>query len=378
MNLFDSAALEKKGSEMKEESKNSLSLNNTTEKSIMQPEQLLKEQSDALKKVSAERNRLLREGRPEDQATIQSLSSEKSELTSLVQNLTRRMQEQTERIEMLSESDRQLKQAKKLKKDAEKMKKYAIKKTQDAESLISDCKQKYDEKVSELADDYYIAMDEVDYMKAHAKEALDRAMTKESAASKKFTHLSAEIDKTATALFDERQKELETKYIAYTTAYDSLLIWSLLYGIISTIAAITLQAKPAEDLTLFLFNLWRYIKLVFCGGFKIVYSAFYDWNFDNATTEQQIGLVLLIVVFTVFIWALGYGPVGYFVGYKTYTYIRDKADMVTLLVALGSLIICVYLGTWIRTWLPVNLTLLWILIQYATAGGRWLYRRYKE
>lgn len=50
--------------------------------------ELLEKQSEALKQVTEQRDKLLEEGRPEDQETIQKLSSQIQELTSLIQELT--------------------------------------------------------------------------------------------------------------------------------------------------------------------------------------------------------------------------------------------------------------------------------------------------
>ncbi|MCR5099009.1 MAG: DUF6040 family protein [Lachnospiraceae bacterium] len=70
--------------------------------------------------------------------------------------------------------------------------------------------------------------------------------------------------------------------------------------------------------------------------------------------------------------------IEYTVGYGSYKYIKEKADKLTIIVALCSLLCCVHFGTWIRSWLPVNLVLLWIIIQVATGFIIWYYHKWKN
>ena len=88
-------------------------LSATTPKSNYLSEQidLIQKQSEALKKVSSERDLLLKEGRPRDREQIQKLSSEILMLRNTVQQKSEMIVQLNARIEKLNASDLQLKNA---------------------------------------------------------------------------------------------------------------------------------------------------------------------------------------------------------------------------------------------------------------------------
>ncbi len=392
-------------------------LNDTTPKSKQpspehpSPEQmkLIEKQSEAINKLKSEKGNLQQElevlraeGRPEDQEEIQTLSSEVSELTSLVQELRTQLQEQSAQITRLGSAQDELKKAEELSWKNSEKEKNLQKREKNLQSTIDKAqasadkeKQKYKDKCDDLQQKFDEAVARVKAKDEKRQKLLDEAECKEKEADRKLSEINNEIEKRAHRMvesqlniheieygqrrrkldgdYEIKMEKLDKKYKAYTAGHDLFLLWTMSYSLLITVFGIYTQKMPKWDFIVFFWHVWKYIKETFTGGWVIGQQVVYMWDpqYANTTTAQHIGYYTILIVLTLIVWSLGYVLPGYIIGYGTYRYIKEVADKFTYKVALVSLVVCVYCGNWIRSWLPVNLVLLWIITQVVFAFARW-------
>ena len=277
---------------------------------------------------------------------IQKLLSEKQELVSTVAEQGKRIAEQTEQIEKLNEADNVLKLNAELKKQNEKLK-------QEAEATVSSVKEEYAAKGRELD-------------RRIGEAAKQSAELKEERAS-----VNQDVERRATAMYQSRKKELDSKFKAQSLSYDGFVLGLLLYGVLTTVFTAIRSEQFVSDFKAFFIAIWQFLvnafQLLLKGG---------QWasQLGDKIPQPVVATIVHYLLLIVFVGGIGIGVgVLIFLGaskvFEFYT--DDYADTLSLAVFLISLAVSVYFAEPIRAVIPINLLLLLILVHIVYVLIRW-------
>lgn len=190
-------------------------------------------------------------------------------------------------------------------------------------------------------------------------------------------HLSDEITKKASLLVQDRMSLLQSVYEGYKRSCDmyilahkTLLIVSILYGILITLLTAIRSRAFLGDFKAFFLSVWTCI----------------DWYYESAISVgkwvAQIGdiipqpIVAIIVHWIIQIIVTGGMWLGLSIvvtkpaekGWRWFR--KNQADIGSLAVLLVSLALIIFLADIFKSFLPINLILLLILIQLVAIGIR--------
>lgn len=284
---------------------------------------------------------------------IQKLLSEKQELVSTVAEQGKRIAEQTEQIEKLNEADNVLKLNAELKKQNEKLKQDKLNAEQEAEATVSSVKREYEAKGRELD-------------RRIGEAAKQSAELKEERAS-----VNQDVERRATAMYQSRKKELDSKFKAQSLSYDGFVLGLLLYGVLTTVFTAVRSEQFVSDFKAFFIAIWQFLvnafQLLLKGG---------QWasQLGDKIPQPVVATIvhyLLLIVFVGGI-AIGVGFLIFLGASKVFEfYTEDYADTMSLAVFLISLAVSVYFAEPIRAVIPINLLLLLILVHIVYVLIRW-------
>lgn len=284
---------------------------------------------------------------------IQKLLSEKQELVSTVAEQGKRIAEQTEQIEKLNEADNVLKLNAELKKQNEKLKQDKLNAEQEAEATVSSVKEEYAAKGRELD-------------RRIGEAAKQSAELKEERAS-----VNQDVERRATAMYQSRKKELDSKFKAQSLSYDGFVLGLLLYGVLTTVFTAIRSEQFVSDFKAFFIAIWQFLvnafQLLLKGG---------QWasQLGDKIPQPVVATIVHYLLLIVFVGGIGIGVgVLIFLGaskvFEFYT--DDYADTLSLAVFLISLAVSVYFAEPIRAVIPINLLLLLILVHIVYVLIRW-------
>lgn len=284
---------------------------------------------------------------------IQKLLSEKQELVSTVAEQGKRIAEQTEQIEKLNEADNVLKLNAELKKQNEKLKQDKLNAEQEAEATVSSVKEEYAAKGRELD-------------RRIGEAAKQSAELKEERAS-----VNQDVERRATAMYQNRKKELDSKFKAQSLSYDGFVLGLLLYGVLTTVFTAIRSEQFVSDFKAFFIAIWQFLvnafQLLLKGG---------QWasQLGDKIPQPVVATIVHYLLLIVFVGGIGIGVgVLIFLGaskvFEFYT--DDYADTLSLAVFLISLAVSVYFAEPIRAVIPINLLLLLILVHIVYVLIRW-------
>lgn len=284
---------------------------------------------------------------------IQKLLSEKQELVSTVAEQGKRIAEQTEQIEKLNEADNVLKLNAELKKQNEKLKQDKLNAEQEAEATVSSVKKEYAAKGRELD-------------RRIGEAAKQSAELKEERAS-----INQDVERRATAMYQSRKKELDSKFKAQSLSYDGFVLGLLLYGVLTTVFTAIRSEQFVSDFKAFFIAIGQFLvnafQLLLKGG---------QWasQLGDKIPQPVVATIVHYLLLIVFVGGIGIGVgVLIFLGaskvFEFYT--DDYADTLSLAVFLISLAVSVYFAEPIRTAIPINLLLLLILVHIVYVLIRW-------
>ena len=284
---------------------------------------------------------------------IQKLLSEKQELVSIVAEQGKRIAEQTEKIEKLNEADNVLKLNAELKKQNEKLKQDKLNAEQEAEATVSSVKKEYAAKGRELD-------------RRIGEAAKQSAELKEERAS-----INQDVERRATAMYQSRKKELDSKFKAQSLSYDGFVLGLLLYGVLTTVFTAIRSEQFVSDFKAFFIAIGQFLvnafQLLLKGG---------QWasQLGDKIPQPVVATIVHYLLLIVFVGGIGIGVgVLIFLGaskvFEFYT--DDYADTLSLAVFLISLAVSVYFAEPIRAAIPINLLLLLILVHIVYVLIRW-------
>lgn len=284
---------------------------------------------------------------------IQKLLSEKQELVSTVAEQGKRIAEQTEQIEKLNEADNVLKLNAELKKQNEKLKQDKLNAEQEAEATVSSVKREYAAKGRELD-------------RRIGEAAKQSAELKEERAS-----INQDVERRATAMYQSRKKELDSKFKAQSLSYDGFVLGLLLYGVLTTAFTAIRSEQFVSDFKAFFIAIWQFIvnafQLLLKGG---------QWasQLGDKIPQPVVATMVHYLLLIVFVGGIGIGVVMLiFLGAsKVFEFYTDGyADTLSLAVFLISLAVSVYFAEPVRAVIPINLLLLLILVHIVYVLIRW-------
>ena len=282
---------------------------------------------------------------------IQKLLSEKQELVSTVAEQGKRIAEQTEQIEKLNEADNVLKLNAELKKQNEKLKQDKLNAEQEAEATVSSVKEEYAAKGRELD-------------RRIGEAAKQSAELKEERAS-----VNQDVERRATAMYQNRKKELDSKFKAQSLSYDGFVLGLLLYGVLTTVFTAIRSEQFVSDFKAFFIAIWQFLvnafQLLLKGG---------QWasQLGDKIPQPVVATIVHYLLLIVFVGGIGVGVLIFLGASKVFEfYTDDYADTLSLAVFLISLAVSVYFAEPIRAVIPINLLLLLILVHIVYVLIRW-------
>ena len=317
-------------------------LNDTTQKS-KQPStemELLEKQSEALKQVTEQRDRLLKEGRPEDQKKIQKLLSEKSELTSAIAELRTELSETQNTNQCLSTNNRIL-----VKQNDDLRNSNGLKSKKEQSDLMEEVTATRDQnaKLKEMVSKS--SVEAVDTARAERDQAIRDKKEGIRAAESKAWHETYEAE--------QKQKKAEDKA---KEAAETLERRSFLYIGLLAFTLLCCAVMNSQVVSDFL----DFFKVPALGIYDMV-CEYSEWLI-GLSDQMEIGwawvvriLVTLLIIAIVF--GIACGIIALIQNYnKRWCILSLKVMVITLA------IIAVF-GEQIRKFVPVNLILLFFLVQ---------------
>lgn len=282
---------------------------------------------------------------------IQKLLSEKQELVSTVAEQGKRIAEQTEQIEKLNEADNVLKLNAELKKQNEKLKQDKLNAEQEAEATVSSVKKEYAAKGRELD-------------RRIGEAAKQSAELKEERAS-----INQDVERRATAMYQSRKKELDSKFKAQSLSYDGFVLGLLLYGVLTTVFTAIRSEQFVSDFKAFFIAIGQVpcqcVPVLLKGG---------QWasQLGDKIPQPVVATIVHYLLLIVFVGGIGVGVLIFLGASKVFEfYTDDYADTLSLAVFLISLAVSVYFAEPIRAAIPINLLLLLILVHIVYVLIRW-------
>ncbi|MFR9090209.1 DUF6040 family protein [Ruminococcus bicirculans (ex Wegman et al. 2014)] len=240
-----------------------------------------------------------------------------------------------------------------LKKQNEKLKQDKLNAEQEAEATVSSVKEEYAAKGRELD-------------RRIGEAAKQSAELKEERAS-----VNQDVERRATAMYQSRKKELDSKFKAQSLSYDGFVLGLLLYGVLTTVFTAVRSEAFVSDFKAFFIAIWQFLvnafQLLLKGG---------QWasQLGDKIPQPVVATIVHYLLLIVFVGGIGIGVgVLIFLGaskvFEFYT--DDYADTLSLAVFLISLAVSVYFAEPIRAVIPINLLLLLILVHIVYVLIRW-------
>ena len=297
------------------------------------------------------------------QERISNLSSEVSILKNELLKRSETIVSLNEKIENLSKSDLQLKKSKELMAAG-------LKAKREAEAIRSACeadRQGLIRKKSALADRESRLREKEDHIDREIKSKAEE-LIKADRTRLEWEYKSRIKDNDRQT--KEKQAELSKKYKTMTMTYQVEFMAVLIYGVISSILQAATTPIIREDILTFFTGLWKGIV----GLYSLIESlgrnaAGLAYLIENPTASGIVYWILLIVVMAVLIGGVlfGFGFVLFLYG----GYVRENQwDRHTVIAITADIAVTLFLAKEIRTWTPVNLIVIQILIFLGYSGIR--------
>lgn len=329
-------------------------------------EQLLKDNDKLQSEVSKKDLLLSRavEQAEKDEQTIQTHLSEISKLKSQVQRMA-------ERNEKLNGADKLVKQNAELEKSNSDLQRKMQSVLQDTETTVSAVKTEYAEKERRLA-----------LIQRQAEQARDTAESDRANERARIEARAKEIyqgkENELKRAYKSKEEDSKRKYDTLTASHETMFFGFLAYGILVTLFTAVSSERFVSDFKGFFVGLWGIIV------------SFVNFLLEGASAIAELGdkipqpIVAVIVhwllaILTVVIIAGGLGVLIAFVGSKLFTYYKsDLADNISLVVVLVTMAIEVFFAEPIRSIIPINLLLLFLIVHLVYMGVRWYVRGCKK
>ena len=161
---------------------------------------------------------------------------------------------------------------------------------------------------------------------------------------------------------EEKQKQLSKKYEVMTIKYKSVMYASLLYGIITTLIT-AIQSETIQT------DLIRAVQILGQGTKMLVFTMYEAIKTIAGITSYIPNEFLAIVVYWVIIVFLSVAMLGivgiglFIVGRKYYNFfVEYQKDELTVFVCVMDLALMVFASNIIKTYLPVNIVIIGIVI----------------
>lgn len=276
---------------------------------------------------------------------ISELSSTNLTLMNELRQKSETIRSLNEQIGMLSESDKVLKQNERL----EKEKQEAI---QNADILVRHCEAEYEKKTKEL---------ELQKKRAEQREREANSLKSELQAT-----IKAETEK----MSKDKRKRLENEYQAKKAGYESVMVGSILYGVLCTVLTACRSETFVGDFKAFFVAIWSFLCL--CAE-KLLEAAKWASQLGDMIPHPTAALIVhwLIIIAVVLLAGGGAAFLLFLAGKYAYVHYKEGyADTISLTVILISLAVAVFFAEPIRAVVPVNLLLLLILIHVLYVGVR--------
>ena len=321
----------------------------------MQENSLIEQQSQRITELMQEKeqdSRLITQQSEKIEELQNELAEQIQKSSSSISELKSEMLKLARKNERLNGADVVLKQNEKLQIENGELKKNIQKLQQETEATISAVKREYTAKYNDI-------------------------MEKEQRVNALQDDLSNEITKQASELIQDRISLLQSAYEGYKRSCDmdilahkTLLIGSILYGILITLLTAIRSTAFLGDFKAFCLSVWNCI----------------DWCYKSAISVgkwmAQIGdiipqpIVAIIVHWIIQIIVTGGMWLGLSIVITKPTekwwkwFRKNQADIGSLAVLLVSLALIIFLADIFKSFLPINLILLLILIQLVAMGIR--------
>lgn len=238
-------------------------------------------------------------------------------------------------------------------KENERLKRENRRIAREAENMVLGVKSEYERKARELAGQQ------------------SRAEQREAEAESLKICLQATVRAEAENMSKSRRKSLENEYQAKKAGYESVMMGSLLYGVLCTVFTAWQSEMFVGDFKAFFVAIWSFLCL--CAE-KLLEAANWASQLGDKIPQPMVAVTVHWVILIAVVLLVGGGAVFLLFLAGNYAYVHYKdgySDTISLAVILISLAVAVFFAEPIRAVVPINLLLLLILVHVLYVGVRW-------
>lgn len=171
-------------------------------------------------------------------------------------------------------------------------------------------------------------------------------------------------------LYNRHKKSLENEYKARRASLEGFTLGLLLYGVLVTLFTAIRSEIVISDFKTFFLTIWSFIR----DGVETLWKmANWASQLGDKIPQEIIALIVHWFIILLVCFVIGGGVIFLLFTFGTKLinfYEENMADNTSIAVALITLAVEVFFGEWMRTWLPVNLLLLFFLVHGVYMGVR--------
>jgi hypothetical protein len=303
----------------------------------------------------------------ESLSTIQELEEEIKELVSENQQKSEMISSLNEQIGKLSESDKVLKLNEELKKQNENLQRSEQNARREAMTEVGNVKKEYASKIAEVDRQQEEATRLRQSQETEIRvQVLEQVHRYKNELDDKYNGQKNKLDSEA----EQKSKELENQwYLPLTIVF--------VYGVFITLLSAIKSEAFRSDLGAFFKAIGSLIWVIGENGLKgASWVQGQAQNISQPVVAVILGVLGYLIVL-ILLWGIPYGLIG-FVGYSGFKFYKEQfADRWSVLVALGSMAVCIFFAEEIKMLTSINLIflficlhILYLIIRMATTGSK--------
>ena len=269
-----------------------------------------------------------------------------------ISKLKLEVQKLADKNEKLNEADNILKRNIELENQNKELKQSEQNARNEAEAKVSEIKREYQNKTKKLI--------EIQQKTEQLKKQVETTRSRQKAL----------VVEKADDLYSRHKKNLENEYKARRASLEVFTLGLLLYGVLVTLFTAIRSEIVISDFKTFFLTIWSFIRVSIKNLFKMA-----NWASQLGDKIPQEILALLVhwLILLLVCFVIGGGVIFLLFTFGTKLidfYAENMADNTSIAVTLITLSVEVFFGEWMRTWLPVNLLFLFLIVHGVYIGIR--------
>lgn len=269
-----------------------------------------------------------------------------------ISKLKLEVQKLADKNEKLNEADNILKRNIELENQNEELKQSEQNARKEAEVKVSEIKREYQTKTKKLM--------EIQQKTEQLKKQVEAMRSRQK---------DLVVEK-ADDLYSRHKKSLENEYKARRASLEGFTLGLLLYGVLVTLFTAIRSEIVISDFKTFFLTIWSFIR----GGVETLWKmANWASQLGDKIPQEIIAFIVHWFIILLVCSVIGGGAIFLLFSFGTKLidfYAENMADNTSIAVALITLAVEVFFGEWMRTWLSVNLLLLFLIVHGVYMGVR--------